>query len=72
MTLTVLLALNFNGLVRGETARLWLPLIPLLTLETSNAAPLRNGQPQSAVLLVAVQGILALALHLRLEFLRPW
>ncbi len=84
VTLTVLLALNFSGMVRGETARLWLPFVPLLTLFQSHlfqshcgkigasAVLLRNGQPQPAVLLVAVQGILALALHLRLEFLRPW
>lgn len=72
VTLAVLLLLNFSGMVRGEAARLWLPFVPLLVLETSDFPFPRNGQPQAFALLVALQCILALSLHLRLEFLRPW
>lgn len=68
-TLIVLLLLNFSGVVRGETARLWLPFIPLLTLETVRHLPNRLTE---VALLIAVQGGMALALHLWLEFLRPW
>lgn len=73
-TLAVLFALNVSGIVRGEVARLWMPFIPLLTLETVTIADKAlTGQPKFAALLpAALQGIMAVALPLRLEFLRPW
>jgi hypothetical protein len=73
-TLAVLLLINISGIVRGEVARLWMPFIPLLTLETVTIAhKALTGQSKFATLLpAALQGIMAIALHLRLEFLRPW
>ncbi|MFA0772534.1 MAG: hypothetical protein KEFWMYNX_000542 [Candidatus Fervidibacter sp.] len=73
-TLIVLSLLNISGIVRGEVARLWMPFIPLLTLETVTIADKAlTGRPKFAALLpAALQGIMAIALHLRLEFLRPW
>ncbi|GBD00004.1 hypothetical protein HRbin17_02536 [bacterium HR17] len=75
-TLVVLLALDVSGLVRGEAARLWLPFIPLLTLEAVKACPPVEGTGRvglaAALVPVTLQGLMALALHLRLEFLRPW
>jgi hypothetical protein len=51
-----------------------MPFIPLLTLETVTIAhKALTGQSKFATLLpAALQGIMAIALHLRLEFLRPW
>lgn len=73
-TLAVLLLLDVSGVVRGEVARLWMPFIPLLTLETVAVADkAMEGQSKLGVLsLVVLQGIMAIALYLRLEFLRPW
>lgn len=68
-TLVVLLGLNFSGLVRGEAARLWLPLIPLFVWEGRKHLP-ENGH--ELALMAFLQGGLAIALQLRLEFLRPF
>ncbi len=68
-TLLVLLALNLSGVVRGEVARLWLPFIPLLTWQAWQGVSLNR---RDFALMVLLQGGLALALQINLDFLRPF
>lgn len=69
VTLLVLLLLDLSGVVRGEVARLWMVFAPLLTLEAVKFLP--NRMPD-LMLLTFIQGGLGLALHIQLEFLRPF
>jgi len=69
VTLLVLLLFDLSGLVRGEVARLWMPFIPLLTFEASKRIPNKSHE---LALLTFVQGGIGLALHIQLEFLRPF
>jgi len=69
VTLTVLMLLDFSGIVRGEVARLWMVFVPLLTLEAAKFLPDR---PVDLTLLTFIQGGMGLALHIQLEFLRPF
>lgn len=68
-TLVVLLLIDLSGLVRGEVARLWMVFIPLMSLEATKFLPSR---PLDLLLLTFVQGGMGLALHIQLEFLRPF
>lgn len=68
-TLVVLILLDLSGLVRGEVARLWMPFIPLLTFGSVKHVP---QNPLDFALLTFVQGGVALALQVQLEFLRPF
>jgi hypothetical protein len=69
VTLLVLLLLDLSGLVRGEVARLWMPFVPLLTFETIKHIPTKSHE---LALLTFIQGGIGLALHIQLEFLRPF
>ncbi len=69
VTLFVLLLLDLSGVVRGEVARLWAVFVPLLTLEAAKFLPSR---PFDLVLLTFIQGGIGVALHIQLEFLRPF
>ena len=69
VTLLVLMLLNLSGMVRGEVARLWMVFVPLLALESVKSLPAR---PLELALLTFVQGGMGLALHIQLEFLRPF
>ncbi len=68
-TLLVLLLLDLSGLVRGEVARLWMPFVPLLTFEAIKHIPTKSHE---LALLTFIQGGISLALHIQLEFLRPF
>lgn len=68
-TFLVLMLLDLTGLMRGEVARLWMPFIPLLTFETARYIPTN---PRETALLVLLQSGVGLALHIHLEFLRPF
>ncbi len=69
VTLLVLLLLDLSGLVRGEVARLWMPFVPLLTFEAIKHIPTKSHE---LALLTFIQGGIGLALHIQLEFLRPF
>lgn len=69
VTLLVLLLLDLSGVVRGEVARLWMVFIPLLTLDALRFLPTRD---IDIALLTFIQGGIGLALHIQLEFLRPF
>ncbi|MCS7192738.1 MAG: hypothetical protein NZ937_07145, partial [Armatimonadetes bacterium] len=68
-TLIVLIVLDFSGLVRGEVARLWIPFIPLLTIELVKVL---TQSSKDVALMAFLQGSVALTLHIQLEFLRPF
>lgn len=68
-TFFVLLALDLSGIVRGEVARLWVPFIPLLTFEACKFVPKAGIE---VALMSFLQGGIAIALHIQLEFLRPF
>lgn len=69
VTLIMLLLLDLSGVVRGEVARLWMVFIPLLALEAVQFLPNR---PFDLTVLAFIQGGVGLALHIQLEFLRPF
>ncbi len=68
-TLFVLVMLDLIGVVRGETARLWLPLHPMVTREPARLLPSLPLSPRGVI---TVSLLMTVALSFRVAWLTPW